>query len=138
MTSEKQICKNAIATIERSLFQVAEASGDITPLVYADYFAHCEGSEYLMLDIEDREKGRMMDEVFRLLLVQELRPEKEYLRYETKNHQGYGVELEMYEKLFNSLQNTVKRLLGSSWLPEFEEAWQFRITELLDIIKKSS
>lgn len=129
---------DTITTIEDSLFKVAEIAGDISPQIYQEYFARCEGSEELMQHIEDSVKGSMMAEVFRLLLEEDLSKQSQYLRFETKTHLAYGVETVMYENLFMAVLNTVKNLSGTSWTQNFEQAWQQRIQDLLQAVHIAS
>ena len=117
--------------------QLSEISEDITKNIYSDYFARCAGSEMLMQFIEDRERGRMMTEVFRLILEEDLHGQFDYLCFETKTHIAYGVEPIMYDNLFLAVFNTVKTTLGTHWLPEFETAWKQRIDDLGQAIQKA-
>ncbi len=118
--------------------QVSEIAGDITKDIYTDYFARCSGSESLMLYIEDRERGRMMTEVFRLLLEEDLQTQFGYLCFETKTHVAYGVEPEMYDNLFAAVANTVKQALGPMWSAEIDKAWKNRISALGQAIRSAS
>jgi hemoglobin-like flavoprotein len=138
MVNETNLEQQTLKLIEMSLMQVSEISEDITKDIYLDYFARCSGSESLMLYIEDRERGRMMAEVFRLLLEEDLQEQFGYLCFETKTHLAYGVESDMYDNLFAAVQNTVKNTLGSLWGPEFDHAWKQRISELGRAIKTAS
>ncbi len=124
----------SLKNIERSLVQVSEISGDITEDIYKIYFKRCTDSEALMQFTEDRERGKMMTEVFRLLLEEDLQGQFDYLCFETKTHSAYGVEPRMYDALFSAVFSTAKTLLGSRWLPEFESAWKQRISELSQAI----
>jgi len=130
MATSPETVSSTLEYIEKSLMQVSDISGDITKDIYSDYFKRCTGSETLMQFIEDRERGRMMTEVFRLLLEEDLQGQFDYLCFETKTHIAYGVEPVMYDNLFSAVFATVKTLLGSHWLPEFEAAWKQRISAL--------
>ena len=135
MPTGPETARSTLENIEKSLMQVSDISGDITKNIYADYFRRCAGSESLMQYIEDRERGRMMTEVFRLLLEEDLHGQFDYLCFETKTHIAYGVEPIMYDNLFSAVFSTVKNLLGTHWLPEFEAAWKQRIGDLSQAIR---
>ena len=129
---------SSTTAILQSLSEVAEKSGDIAPYIYKAYFQRCPGSEALMSHIDDLVKGRMMAEVFKLLMAEDLPKLGRYLRFETKTHKGYGAEPQMYENLLISVRDTVKKSLGAGWRDEYEQAWQARLQELLHEITIAS
>lgn len=115
-----------------SLELAAEKGGDITPAVYANYFARCEGSEALMSHIDDLVRGKMLNEVFRLLMEPTLAEDAKYLDFEVDNHRrAYMVEPHMYRNLLEALHETVVDVVGEDWTPAMESEWQGRIEELL-------
>lgn len=81
-----------------------------------------------------------MEEVFRLLMVENYQPETEYLNFEVKNHESaYKVEPNMYLKLLDSVRLAVKDSLAPDWSVEYEEAWQVRIGNLTnELLNRSS
>ncbi len=132
--------------IYQSLEQVAEKSGDITPEIYRRYFESCPDSEALMSHLDEIPRGKMMDEVYRLLLEPEYRLEDDYLNWEVKNHAlAYSVESYMYRNLFDAVIDTMKESLGADWSEEIEQAWRERtslleneITSRFDVTKKTA
>jgi hypothetical protein len=115
-----------------SLEIAAEMAGDISPAIYQNYFARCPGSESLMAHIDELVRGKMLDEVFRLLLLDDYASESGYLNFEMKNHSlAYSVEAHMYGNLLAAIKETVESTLGGAWTQAFEQAWQQRLASLL-------
>ncbi|MEJ6705441.1 MAG: globin [Pseudomonadales bacterium] len=115
----------------KSFELAAETGTDITPLIYDKYFKSSPESVDLMSHIDELVRGKMMEEVFRLLMVENYQPEAEYLNFEVKNHESaYSVEPDMYIKLLDAVRVAVKDTLRSEWSIEYEEAWQGRIGDL--------
>ena len=115
----------------KSFELTAETGTDITPLIYDKYFKSSPESVDLMSHIDELVRGKMMEEVFRLLMVENYQPEAKYLNFEIKNHESaYNVEPDMYIKLLDAVRVAVKDTLRSEWSIEYEEAWQGRISDL--------
>lgn len=118
--------------VATSLEIAATAAGDITQEVYRRYFAACPGSEALMSHIDDLVRGRMLEEVLRLIMLGDYSSEKQYLDFEVANHKlAYSVEPHMYRNLLQALQDTVEDAVGEDWTGEFETAWNTRRERLL-------
>ncbi|MDG1207215.1 MAG: hypothetical protein P8N51_17735 [Pseudomonadales bacterium] len=121
-------------------FELAAENGtDITPLIYDKYFETSPESVGLMSHIDDLVRGKMMEEVFRLLMVEDYQPEAEYLNFEVKNHElAYNVEPNMYIKLLDAVRLAVKDAIASDWSIEYDEAWRGRIGDLTNEILNRS
>ena len=121
-------------------FELAAENGtDITPLIYDKYFETSPESVGLMSHIDDLVRGKMMEEVFRLLMVEDDQPEAEYLNFEVKNHElAYNVEPNMYIKLLDAVRLAVKDAIASDWSIEYDEAWRGRIGDLTNEILNRS
>jgi len=114
-----------------SLELAAEIAGDISPAIYKNYFARCPGSEALMQHIDELVRGKMLEEVFRLLMLRDYADETGYLNFEMKNHKfAYSVEAQMYANLLTAVLETVRSSVGDAWTKRFEEAWQQRLASL--------
>lgn len=123
--------------IHQSLELAAEAAGDISPAVYRKYFDRCAGSAELMSHIDDIVRGRMLDEVVRLILLPRYEEEQQYLDFEVRNHRtAYSVEPHMYANLLTALRDTVRESLNGKWTAAFDAAWDDRVTALLTEIEK--
>jgi hypothetical protein len=115
-----------------SLEMAGEMAGDISPAIYQNYFARCPGSEALMAHIDELVRGKMLEEVFRLLMLDDYSNESGYLNFEMKNHRlAYSVEAPMYGNLLAAIKETVESSLGDAWTQDFEQAWKQRLESLL-------
>jgi len=113
-------------------FELAgDKAGDVTDAIYEQYFKDCPGSEKLMEHVDPGVKGKMIQEVLRLIMVDNYQEEVDYLNFEVNFHRGsYSVEEHMYENLLNAVHAVVKRSIASEWTEEFENAWTKRIETL--------
>lgn len=117
--------------ISTTFEMAAEIGGDLAPAIYANYFARCPGSQALMSHIDDIVRGKMLEEVYRLLMLSDYTGEQGYLNFEMKNHKlAYSVEAHMYGNLLAAILDTVRDAIGDQWQPSFETAWQQRINDL--------
>jgi hypothetical protein len=121
--------------VYRSLELAAESVGDLTPLVYEKYFNRCVGSAALMSHIDDIVRGRMLQEVMRLVMLADYSDEQQYLDFEVRNHRtAYSVEPHMYGNLLSALRDTVREAVDGNWNDSFESTWNDRIAALLSEI----
>ena len=122
-----------------SLELAADKAGDITPEIYRRYFASCPGSQDLMSHIDELVRGKMMEEVFRLIMVQDYKEENNYLNFEVKNHKyAYSVQSHMYTNLLNAVHMTVRDCVSEDWNAMMEDAWQARINRLISELEQRS
>jgi hypothetical protein len=119
-----------------SLERAAETAGDIAPGVYAKYFERCPASRALMLYVDDNVRGRMLQEVLRVFLHEDPVGDRDYLRFETHTHAGYGVDPQMYRHLFAALRDTVREALDGAWTAAHAAAWAERERALLEEIDR--
>ena len=118
--------------ISTSLEQCAEREGDIMEKVYARFFASCEAALPLMDHSDQYMRGRMLAQVFELLLDDDHLGEGGYLRWEVNNHLlAYGVDVAMYRSFLDALCEVVKESLGTSWTVALTNVWATKIDELL-------
>lgn len=118
-----------------SLEQAAEIAGDIAPDIYSRYFDRCPDSRTIMLHTDEHMRGRMIEEVYRLLMAESVAQEREYLAFETSNHRAYGAQPNMYENLLLATQDVVQKALGSGFTVEMKAAWERRLNDLLQVIR---
>jgi hypothetical protein len=120
---------NVQEAIEDSLGLIGDE--DIYERIYRHFYQSDPGAEPLMAHMDELTKGRMMEEVTRLLLSEDIPGESGYLIFELSNHKlAYSVEANMYDKLFESFLITLKSIAGKDWRAEHELAWRTRIEEL--------
>ena len=118
--------------ISTSLEDCAELEGDITDKVYARFFATCEAALPLMEHSDQYMKGRMLAQVFELLLDDDHLGEGGYLRWEVNNHLlAYGVDVAMYRSFLDALCEVVKESLSANWTQALASAWDTKIYGLL-------
>ena len=91
-----------------------------------------------MSHVDQHMQGRMMDELLRLLMSDDLAAEQGYLNFEVGNHTGYRVALNMYPDLLDAIHGVVRDAVGERWSDSFEQAWSERVTSLLGAIERSS
>ena len=119
-----------------SFEQMAEVAGeDLNDRIYARYFEICPDSAQLMAHTDEHMRGRMLEEVFRLLLNPEPATEGEYLSFEVDNHRAYGAQQHMYRNVLESVRDVVSQELGSDWTSTLAAAWQTRLDALAGIIE---
>lgn len=120
--------------IIESLELAAEFAGDITGPVYERYYGACPAAGELMAHVDQHMQGRMMDELLRLLMTDDLDEEQVYLNFEVDNHTGYRVALNMYPDLLDAIHGVVRDAVGERWSDAFEQAWAERVGSLLGAI----
>jgi len=117
--------------IAESLELLGESDADIYGRVYEQFFRMNPGAEELMTHMDELTRGRMLEEVTRLLMVEDLGAESAYVTFEYNNHKtAYSVQSGMYRELFDAFAITVKEIVDDAWRPEFDEAWLSRANEL--------
>lgn len=123
--------------VYRSFEIVSESGDDITPAVYDKFFARCPESKALMSHIDDIVRGKMMDEVYRILLADDFSDDQAYLDWEVRNHEdAYSVEVKMYGVLLDALAETVQEKMGADWNADYERAWTNKNATLMQEIEK--
>ena len=117
--------------IAESLELLSDSDTDLYGQVYQHYFRMNPGAETLMTHMDELTLGRMLEEVTRLLMVDDLTAESAYVAFEYNNHKtAYSVQSSMYRQLFDAFVIAVKDAVGEAWRPEFDEAWLRRAKEL--------
>ncbi len=115
--------------------ELAAERGDIYPAIYDAYFERCAGSRELMQLTDVHMRGRMLDSLFELLLADDVAEQLSYLRFETKNHMSWGVQLNMYENLLSAVRDTVQESCGAQWTPAMASQWEAHIATLVAEIR---
>ena len=114
----------------------AEKTNDLTESIYKRCFANCPGSEELMQHIDIGVRGKMIQEVLRLILVENYDNEEGYLNFEVKYHkESFKVQKHMYSNLLNAVHAVLKESIQADWTEEFEFAWKRRIGNLVNEIE---
>lgn len=123
--------KTISAVVSSTLERAALVVEDLSEPVYRRYFAADPDAAALMAHMDDLTRGRMLNEVLRLLMEWDPVSDSAYLNFEVRNHQyAYRVESRMYRELLVALRDVVAQLLGDSFEPD-RVAWESRIAGLL-------
>ena len=111
--------------------QLANINTDITAAVYAGLNARMPVANQHMDYMDDRMKGRMLDQVYKLLLGE---VDPDYLAFETKMHKGYGADTALYRGLLCAVKDAVSDALGERWSADDDCAWDRSIERILSEI----
>ena len=75
------------ALIEATLERVAVSASDFDQRCFERFFQMSEEGKSLMAHMDHVHRGKMMAEIYRLLLADKLEDEADYLNWEAKNHE---------------------------------------------------
>jgi hemoglobin-like flavoprotein len=121
------------AIITETLERVAERVGDPMPLVFQRLFA--EKPEIEDLFIRDKGglvRGQMFQVTMESLL--DFLGDRSYganlIQIERVNHQGLGVEPEVFDMFYATVMETFKDVLGFDWTADMQTVWTRVIGEL--------
>lgn len=113
--------------------KLAESDNDIAALVYRKFTTSMPGAEQHIDYMDDRMKGRMLDQVYRLLLDDVA---EDYLRFETDMHKGYGADTTLYHGLLTAVKDSVRETLQESWTVTEDAAWDRTIEKIISSIAR--
>src|SRR5580698_7935422 len=121
------------AVISETLERVAERVGDPTPLIFERLFAELPDAEALFVrDKGGLVRGQMFQVTMESLL--DFLGDRSYganlIQIERVNHQGLGVEPEMFDRFYLTVMATFKEVLGADWTGQMETVWNRVIGEL--------
>jgi hemoglobin-like flavoprotein len=121
------------AVITETLERVAERVGDPMPLIFERLFAELPEAEALFIrDKGGLVRGQMFQVTMESLL--DFLGDRSYganlIQIERVNHQGLGVEPEMFDRFYLTVMATFKEALGVDWTAEMEKVWSRVIGEL--------
>ncbi len=118
---------------------LASIEDDLSPQIYQRYFELCPESAALMEHTDDHMRGRMLEEVFRLLLNPDTAAESEYLQFEVGNHNAYGAQVHMYANVLIAVRDCVQSALGAAgWEQATADAWDARVSAIVSAIEAAN
>jgi hemoglobin-like flavoprotein len=122
------------AVITDTIERVAERVGDPMPLIFQRLFAEIPEAEPLFVrDKGGLVRGQMFQVTMESLL--DFLGDRSYganlIQIERVNHQGLGVEPEMFDRFYLTVKATFQEVLGSDWTDEMETVWSRVISELI-------
>ena len=121
------------AVISETLERVAERVGAPTPFVFQRLFADAPEIEALFIrDPAGLVRGQMFQVTIESLL--DFLGDRSYganlIQIERVNHQGLGVEPEIFDKFYTAVMTTFKDILGSDWTAQMDTVWSRTVREL--------
>jgi hypothetical protein len=112
-----------VASLERA----AEVAGDLSREVYERFAARCPAPAALMSHMDEYMLGRMMQDVFVLLMTAPAEVDRHYLSFEVGSHRAYGVTPDMFPPLLEAVRDTLRSHLEDAWSGALDAAWRARI-----------
>ena len=119
--------------ITKTLDRVAECVGDPTPLIFERLFAEMPEVEALFI----RDKGALVrGQMFQVTMesLLDFLGDRSYganlIQIERVNHQGLGVEPELFDRFYLTVMATFREILGADWTAEMETVWTHVVGEL--------
>ena len=121
------------AVITETLERVSARAGDPMPLIFERLFAEQPETEALFI----RDKGGLVRGQMFQVTVESLLDflgDRAYgaslIQIERVNHQGLGVEPEVFDQFYLTVKATFRDILGQDWTSEMETVWSRVIGEL--------
>jgi hemoglobin-like flavoprotein len=119
--------------ITATLDRVAERVGDPTPLIFERLFAELPEAEALFIrDKGGLVRGQMFQVTMESLL--DFLGDRAYganlIQIERVNHQGLGVEPEMFDRFYRTVMSAFRDILGADWTEEMQTVWSRVIGDL--------
>jgi hemoglobin-like flavoprotein len=131
--AEGQTMSDDATVITDTLDRVAARVGDPTPLIFERLFSEIPEAEALFI----RDKGGLVrGQMFQVTMegLLDFLGDRSYganlIQIERVNHQGLGVESEMFDRFYLTVMATFKDVLGDDWTAEMEAVWTRVIGEL--------
>jgi len=124
---------NDAAIITETLERVAERVADPVPLIFERLFAEIPEVEPLFVrDAGGLVRGQMFQVTMESLLdfVGDRSYGANLIQIERVNHQGLGVEPEMFDRFYRTVMTVFKDVLGADWSAEMDAVWTRVIGEL--------
>src|ERR1700722_13906551 len=119
--------------ISTTLEQVSQRVGDPTPLIFERMFRDMPETEALFVrDAGGLVRGQMFQVTMESLL--DFLGDQSYganlIQIERVNHQGLGVEPEVFDQFYLTVMAAFKDILGADWTAETDAVWTRVIGEL--------
>ena len=115
-----------LAAFTASLETVAERCEDVVPPVYAALFERFpQFEELFVLDIDHGARGHMLNEALSMAegLLQDDPVAISFVSAERMNHEGYGIDDEVFEGFFAVMADVFQSIAGEGWSEAMDAAW---------------
>ena len=109
-----------------SLEAVAARCEDVVPPVYSALFQrYPEFEKLFVLDIDHGARGRMLNEALTMAegLLQNDPVAISFVSAERMNHEGYGIDDDVFEGFYDVIADVFKSIADESWSAEMSAAW---------------
>ena len=114
--------------IRQCLEEVAEIDTDLTPAIYARLSRQVPEIDQHIDYLDERMRGRMLDQVYQLLLGE---LDRDYLDFESRMHEGYGATPAMYRGMLQAVKEEVRDVLAEQWSDSRDVAWNCTIDRIV-------
>ncbi|MEM7330072.1 MAG: globin domain-containing protein [Pseudomonadota bacterium] len=115
-----------IDAFNASLEAVAARCDDVVPPVYAALFQRFpQFEELFVLDIDQGARGHMLNEALSMAegLLQDDPVAVSFVSAERMNHEGYGIDDEVFEGFYQVMADVFQSLAAESWTDSMGSAW---------------
>lgn len=115
-----------LTAFNASLEAVAARCDDVVPPVYAALFRRFPDFEELfVLDTDHGARGHMLNEALTMAegLLQDDPVAISFVSAERMNHEGYGIDDDVFEGFFAVMADVFKTLADDTWSEEMSAAW---------------
>ena len=120
------------AQIVEALGTCAERNPDINNLILKRFYALSPHGEATLAHADEHMLGRMMEQVYAVLMDANVHGAEGYWRWEVENHVlAYGVSNSDYPAFFQAVLDVVQESLGEDWTVPMAQAWHTKIERLL-------
>lgn len=109
-----------------SLEAVAARCEDVVPPVYSALFQrYPEFEKLFVLDIDHGARGHMLNEALTMAegLLQNDPVAISFVSAERMNHEGYGIDDDVFEGFYDVIADVFKSIADESWSTEMSAAW---------------
>jgi hemoglobin-like flavoprotein len=120
--------------VTQSFEIAAERCDDLTPIVYARFFAdHPEMERLFFRDRSGAIKGEMLARVIEAILdfVGPRHYARTLIQCEVVTHAGYDVPPAVFSTFFAYVRHGVREVLGDAWTPQMNFAWERTLVALV-------
>ena len=122
--------------VTRSLERLAERVGDPSPQIYERLFARIpEAQERFARDVTGDIKGEMLTMVFGCLMDPDGSYQRNLVKAERVNHDGFGTPNAEFDSFFQVVKETCRELLGPDWSADEDAAWDAQIARVTGTTK---
>ena len=124
------------SSIHALLEQVATTDIDFDKKCFERFFQISEEGKTLMAHMDRVHRGKMMVEIYRLMMARDLDDEADYLNWEAQNHEtAYFVPGRLYPIFMRAFKETVAETLDYGWTKADEDAFARRCDQIVTEIQ---